>query len=180
MPSRGNLSRKTSKTWCAAKLCAIRTQGAIEQRSVLLPFLRRPIVGGRLDRANRLDRGVEIAGFVPEKFQPISRLGGFRVDVDDGNVPSPVLIIDLDRIVTHGDDQIRPVRESLHVGAPRAADNAGPVSVIFRQKTFRVHRLDKRQSLPFDELEQFSRRSAAREAQPRDQQGTARARQRAA
>ena len=120
--------------------CAIRTQGAIEQRSVLLPFLRRPIVGGWLDSANRFDRGVEIAGFVPKKFQPISRLGGFRVDVDDGNVPSPVLIIDLDRIITHGDDQIRPVRESLYVGAPRPADDTCPVRVIFRQKSFGVHR----------------------------------------
>ena len=120
---------------------------------MLLPFLRRPIVGGWLDSANRLDRGVEIAGIVPEKFQPISRLGGFRVDVDDGNVPSPVLIIDLDRIITHGDDQIRPVRESLNVGASRPTDNTGPMRVIFRQKSLGVHGVDKRQSLSLDELE---------------------------
>ena len=110
----GNCSRKTSKTWCAAKLAPSRTQGAIEQligAFATPPPTNRSRIGSI--RANRLDRGVEIARFVPKKFQPISRLGGFRVDVDDGRVPSPFLIIDLDRIVTHGDDQIRPVRESL-------------------------------------------------------------------
>src|SRR5258707_13957017 len=91
--------------------CAIRTQSPIEQGSVLLKFPRRPIVGGRLDSANRLDSGVEIAGFVPDEFQTISRLRSLSVYVDDGNVPSAVHIIDLDGIVPHGYDQIRPVRE---------------------------------------------------------------------
>ena len=101
-----------------------------------LPILSRPSFADGIDRAIASIAASRSQALFQRNFNPCARLGGFRADMDRWAVSGPVLVIDLDRIVTHRNDQIRSVRKALHIGAPGAADNAGPVRVIFRQKTF--------------------------------------------
>ncbi len=68
----------------------------------------------------------------------------------DRRFARPLLVVDFDRIVADGYDEIGAIRESLEIAPARPPDNSGPVRMTFRKKTLRVHGRRKRQPLALD------------------------------
>ena len=94
--------------------------------------------------------------------------------MDHRGFSHPLFVIDLNGIVTHCDDQIRPIGECLHVCAPRPAYDADPAGMIFGQETLAVERGDKRNLLGLNELQQLSCHATARESKTGHEQGAMR------
>src|SRR5262245_38424377 len=119
-----------------------------------LPFSLIPFVGEQWQLRHRLDGPIKIARGIPAKGDLIASLRCFAANVDDRPIAYPLLVVDFDGIVTNRQDQIRPIGECLHVGAPRSTYNTGPILMAFREKTLRMKRRNERNLLPFNELKE--------------------------
>ena len=173
MPSAGSFSAQGVQHAVGAHRRRLRAQVGVQLRPMHRPLLYRPIVRDGRERRHAAEGLIHVGGFVEERVDAAVDVGGLVGDVHDRNRAQPLLVVDLDRIVAHGDDQVGVVDEALHVGAARAAQDARPIGMALGQPALAVHGRDEGDSLTLHEGQQFPGRAATGEAEAGHHHGPA-------
>src|SRR5215468_1075291 len=155
------------------KTLSLWTQRSLHVLPMTLPFSLIPFVGEQRQLRHRVNGPIEITRRIPTKGNFIADLRCFATNVDDRPIAHPLLVVDFDGIVANRQNQIRPIGECFHVGAPRPTYNTDPILMAFREKTLRVERRNERNLLPFNELKELCCLFAPGKSEPSDDQGPA-------
>src|SRR5215471_3070444 len=149
------------------------TQRSFQPLPMTLPVGNIPFVSEQRQLRHRVNGLIEITRRIPSKGNFIADLRCLATNVDDRPMAHPFLVVDFDGIVANRQNQIRPIGECFHVGAPRPTYNTGPILMAFREKTLRVERRNERNLLPFNELKELCCIFAPGKSEPSDDQGSA-------
>src|SRR5262245_56995607 len=155
------------------KALSLWAQRSLQPLPMTLPFSLIPFVGEQRQLRHRVNGPIEITRRIPGKGNFIANLRCFTANVNYRPIACPLLVVDFDGIVANRQNQIRPIGECLHVGAPRPTYNTGPILMAFREKTLRVERRNERNLLSFNELKELCGFLAPGKSELSDDQGSA-------